>query len=170
MNPNEYQRSAARTECDQVASLKRMCDNRLIVPAATEAGNDDPSLKAIRLNHCCLGLTKQTGEIIKQLQRWIYYGGSLDVDNLVEEFGDVLWYVAEGLNSLGLDMGQVMAANDAKLRARYPDKFTSEHALNRDVRAEAEAMTRSMSVEDVLPPGGLEQDGHGYGHHPDAPK
>lgn len=81
------------------------------------------------------------------MQRWIYYGkGDLNLPNLVEEFGDLLWYVCLGLNALGLNLEDVMRANIAKLAARYPDKYTDYHAAeeNRDRAKESEAVQSAM--------------------------
>jgi hypothetical protein len=39
-------------------------------------------------------------------------------------------------------MKEVLTANIEKLRQRYPEKFTSDAALNRNVDAEIEMMTK----------------------------
>lgn len=146
MNPDEYQRLAARTECNQSDSCRRMMGGGDVPPGLLHPiHNDHPDLVPIRLNHSLVGCSKQVGELMRQLQKWIYYGGKLDIVNVVEEYGDLLWFIAEGLNALGLSMSTVMSANIAKLRARYPDRFTGEHALNRDLDAEYEAIKKALA-------------------------
>jgi hypothetical protein len=46
-----------------------------------------------------------------------------------------------------------MEANIAKLRARYPEKYSDEAAAKRDLEAEADAMARAME-EEALSRGG----------------
>ena len=37
---------------------------------------------------------------------------------------------------LNIDPSEIMSSNIAKLKARYPNKFTQEDALNRDLNVE----------------------------------
>ena len=121
MKPVEYQQLAERTEANPVA-------------AAIE-------IREIRLIHAALGLCSEAGELSDSLKKTLYYGQDLDVENLKEELGDCLWYIALACNALGFDMGDVMAENIAKLMQRYPEKFSEEKALeeNRDREAEQNA-------------------------------
>ena len=125
ITPNEYQKLAERTECDQNKSLDRMYN-----------------YKAVRLNHAVLGLSGEIGELAAAVERWIYYGQTLDQINIQEELGDCLWYIAEACNDLGINMSDLMTSNIAKLKQRYPEKFDSTKALeeNRDREAEAKAI------------------------------
>ena len=50
---------------------------------------------------------------------------------LVNELGDVMWYVTYLLDTLELEMDDVLEANIAKLRARYPDGFDPQRSRNR---------------------------------------
>ena len=125
MNPSEYQKLAERTECNQASAATRMFD-----------------IQPIRLNHSVIGLAGEVGELASRIQKWIYYGKPLDeaaLTNLAEEYGDCLWYIAEGLNALGLDMGKVMEANIAKLRIRYPEKYSDLLAAEENRKREEEA-------------------------------
>lgn len=127
MNPNEYQKLAERTECNQNVSAMRFGEN---------------GLKAIRLNHAVIGINAEGGELATALQRWLYYGKPLDETNIKEELGDLFWYIAEACNALGFSMETIMEANIAKLRQRYPEKFSEVLAAeeNRDRAAEARAI------------------------------
>jgi len=42
--------------------------------------------------------------------------------------------------SYGLDLGEILAANINKLKVRYPDKFDTDKALNRDLEAERKVL------------------------------
>ncbi len=106
MDANTYQEQAMRT----AASITDFRDG--IITAA-------------------LGLTGEAGEVADHVKKWVAQGHSLDREKLVKETGDVLWYVALLCKVLDVSMGEVMQANIEKLRARYPEGFTSEQSINR---------------------------------------
>lgn len=88
------------------------------------------------LLHAVMGLVTETGELMDALKKQHAYGKPLDLVNLREEAGDVLWYLPLLCRALGVSLETVAETNIAKLRARYPEKFTSGHALNRDLETE----------------------------------
>lgn len=104
-------------------------------------------LTAIRVNHSLIGLAGELGELASLLQKKIYYGKEFNQEELKQkfkdEYGDVLWYIAEGLNALGIDMTDCMESNIRKLKVRYPEKYTDFNAAdeNRDRTKEAQALT-----------------------------
>lgn len=108
----------------------------------TETKNYDPVKErlqdtgTIRLLHAMIGMCTESGEIQDQLKKHIFYGKQIDKTNLVEEIGDLLWYVGVMSSELGVDISEAMEKNIAKLRARYGDKFTEAAALNRNLDAE----------------------------------
>jgi NTP pyrophosphatase (non-canonical NTP hydrolase) len=83
------------------------------------------------LLHATLGLMDEVGEVAKTMKSHIAYGRELDINNLVEEVGDVMWFVALLCHTLGVPMSYVAVDNIAKLRRRYPEKFTEFDALAR---------------------------------------
>lgn len=68
----------------------------------------------------------------------------VDLTNIMEEFGDVSWYVAIGSRGAGFDLEEVLVRNQAKLRARYPGKFEEEKAENRNLEGERRALENSL--------------------------
>jgi len=88
------------------------------------------------LLHAAMGCETEVGEIMDAMKKTIFYGKPLDIVNVKEELGDILWYIALGLHACGADFEEAMTANIAKLKARYPDKFSSEGALFRDLEKE----------------------------------
>ena len=89
----------------------------------------DPTL--LRLVHSGIGMSGEAGEILDQLKKSMMYGKALDRDSLIEECGDVLWYMAVMLDTLGSSFGEVMQSNVTKLNKRYPSGFTETDALSR---------------------------------------
>lgn len=82
-----------------------------------------------------MGLVTESGEMMDAFKK-LYYGKPIDRTNIIEELGDVMWYVSRMCDILGVTLEQVMAINIAKLTKRYPEKFTEEAALNRDLDGE----------------------------------
>jgi NTP pyrophosphatase (non-canonical NTP hydrolase) len=118
-------------------------------------------------------MTGEVGELAALLEKHVWYGKGLDLDGLVEELGDLCWYIAELCNATGLDLGVILATNIAKLRKRYPDRYTDFDQENRDEKAEREAMKQLTTPLVSLEPTSLGtrfldtvvvQDGHGFGH------
>lgn len=98
-------------------------------------------VRSIRLLHGAMGLDTESGEIMDSMKRHIIYGSDLNIVNIREELGDIMWYVALICDELGLTIDQICEDNITKLRKRYPDKFTKELAENRDVANELSHFT-----------------------------
>lgn len=94
---------------------------------AWQAMDQDKARVAI----AAMGLTGESGELVDYLKKWVGHGHKLDVENVEKELGDVLWYVAELCNALGLDMDEIAQKNVEKLKARYPDGFSQAASINR---------------------------------------
>lgn len=124
MTPDEYIRDACRTKS----------------PNVFMATIEFPSTPNYDILHAAMGLVTEAGEFMDAFKKALFYGKNPDYIDLDEEIGDILWYVAIYLNARGLTFEQVMQQNIDKLRVRYPEKFTSEQAVNRDLNAEREAL------------------------------
>lgn len=90
----------------------------------------------LNLLHAAMGISTEAGELMDAFKRKIFYGKPLDVVNVKEEIGDLMWYVAILMRELDLDLEEVLQLNIDKLRARFPERFTEQHALNRDLERE----------------------------------
>jgi NTP pyrophosphatase (non-canonical NTP hydrolase) len=64
-----------------------------------------------------LGLCGETGEVAEKIKKSLR-DGTLDLENLKAELGDVLWYLAALSDSLGFDLGEIAENNLDKLRSR----------------------------------------------------
>jgi hypothetical protein len=81
----------------------------------------------------------------------------LDNVNLQEEIGDLNWYEAILIDALGADWDDIREKNIAKLKARYPNKFDREDAVNRNLKKEREILEggdATMRAEYQYPFGG----------------
>lgn len=108
----------------------------------------------IRLLHGAIGVMTESGELLKALAEAIYEGKGLDIPNLREELGDILWYLSLICVSLDTTPNIEMGRNSTKLRERYPQMFTEEAHDNRNLEAERkvlEAPISSSSKNDPYP-------------------
>lgn len=103
----------------------------------------DPA--TIQLLHAGMGLCTEGGEFLDNLKKHIFYGSELDLVNLKEEGGDSIWYLARAFQTLGTKFSTEAERVLAKLKLRYPEKFTLEHAENRDLEAERELLSRDTA-------------------------
>jgi NTP pyrophosphatase (non-canonical NTP hydrolase) len=75
-----------------------------------------------------LGLAGEAGEVVELIKKHVHHGRGLDRENLLKELGDVLWYLTLGAHLGGFTLEEVMDANIAKLRARFPHGWSAEAA------------------------------------------
>lgn len=116
-----------------------------ICPSKKRLQNSKNKEAFIALFHMLLGIVSEAGEISERLIQIVkqdYEFREEDIVNLIEEIGDIEWYQAMGLRALGTDYETAWAKNIEKLKTRFPDKFTEERAINRDVDKEYEVLKR----------------------------
>ena len=102
MTPAEFRRE----------SLKRSRKNDTVV-----------SFEQARLMLYAMGMGGETGEVEDEVKKHVFHGKPLDAEKILNECGDVLWYLDRMLSELGWTMEDAMAYNDGKLSKRYPDGF-----------------------------------------------
>ncbi len=104
MNFNEYQKLALRTANK---------DKDLILNAA-------------------LGLAGESGEVADLIKKHLFQGHELNKEKIIDELGDILWYIAIMAEGLGVEMEVIPTHNIDKLRKRYPNGFEAERSINRE--------------------------------------
>ncbi len=83
------------------------------------------------LLNAVLGLNGEAGEVADILKKHLHHSHPLDITKLRDELGDVLWYVAQAADALGIHLSDIMQGNLDKLQRRYPDGFSPEASLHR---------------------------------------
>lgn len=132
MTPNEFQQLCLRTEktptfvetpgvLDKSGTL---LDNRRIA----------------RIMHGMIGVCTEAGELQDIIKKFLIYGKPFDLAKIMEESFDVLWYVALCLDAAGFTMEEAMERGIAKLQVRFPDGFSEQAALNRNLDNEQSAL------------------------------
>lgn len=90
--------------------------------------------------HALLGLATEVAEIIPILLSYVFVDKKIDTVHLGEEIADCFWYLAILFRKFEIHQDDILQKNIDKLRVRYPAKFTSESALNRNLEAERDAL------------------------------
>lgn len=78
-----------------------------------------------------MGMCGEAGEAIDLLKKHRAQGAALDIDRLVKEVGDCLWYIAEFAEASGVPLAEIAQRNIAKLKARYPEGFDADKSNHR---------------------------------------
>ena len=86
-----------------------------------------------RLVVSALGLAGEAGEFANLVKKMTAHGHEFDPEALMDELGDVLWYLAEAATASGLSLETIATQNVEKLIKRYPDGFNEENSINRPV-------------------------------------
>lgn len=120
----EYAEGVMKTEsCDFDKIRERMSDEN------------------IRLLHTAQGLATEAGEFNDMIKKHIFYGKELDKINLIEELGDLYWYLNVAQDVLGVITETVQKRNNMKLMKRYNSgKFSEKNAIERNLSIEREAL------------------------------
>jgi len=90
--------------------------------------------------HMVIGISTEAGELLDAYKKHFAYGKNLDVVNVGEEIADIMWYISNLCRIKGIDLEEMMERNINKLKARYPDKFSQEKALNRNLDIERDIL------------------------------
>lgn len=102
------------------------------------------------LLHSIVGTVTEAGEQLEMLSNVLFNGAKFDDVNFIEEIGDGFWYAAIGLKQVNATFGDVQHRNIAKLRHRFPQKFTEYDANNRDLFGERKIL--EMQGEQAVDP------------------
>jgi NTP pyrophosphatase (non-canonical NTP hydrolase) len=121
MDNKEYIENVVKTESIDFEAIEK----RLI------------SVEILRLLHASMGIETEAGEFLDVLKKFIFYGKTIDKVNLVEELGDLLWYVGIACDELSISFEEVMIKNINKLKTRYENNtFKDTKAVERNLKKE----------------------------------
>lgn len=81
--------------------------------------------------HAAVGISGEAGELIDAIKKTWVYKKPLDRANLIEELGDLEFYLQALRLELGINRRIVLEANMAKLLKRYPTGYTDAAAQAR---------------------------------------
>ena len=82
--------------------------------------------------HCAMGVAGEAGELCDAIKKEIIYGKPLDRTNLIEELGDLRFYIQATQNIYGITEQEVLQHNADKLSKRYVGlAYSDESAISR---------------------------------------
>jgi len=84
-----------------------------------------------RIMNAILGLNGEAGEVADVMKKHLFQGHDLNKEKLIDEVGDIMWYVALLADGLGVTMEDFAEVNVAKLKKRYPEGFSADKSINR---------------------------------------
>src|SRR5574337_722271 len=106
-----------------------------LVASLVKPGQDilnDITPDSINLWHMATGICGEAGELLDAIKKVAVYNKNIDLENVIEELGDLEFYM-EGLRqALDLDREAILKYNYDKLNKRYPSgSYSNKDAQER---------------------------------------
>jgi len=118
-----------------VAEVTSDCSTNFVDFADRIGELDREGANIERLLTAGVGINAEGGEFLEIIKKMVFQGKPWNDDNrehLIIELGDVMWYVAQATQSLGVSMEEVLDRNITKLSKRYPEgTFDAYYSENR---------------------------------------
>lgn len=105
IEPNEYQVLSRRTQNKYLSPEEKRC-------------------------HALYGMSAEVGEIHSLFQH-MYQGKLVEKDCVLDECGDLCWFLCELLDTYNIEFADVLRYNIDKLKMRYPEGFDKERSEKR---------------------------------------
>lgn len=88
--------------------------------------------------HMAAGVSGEAGELLDAIKKHVFYNKALDLENTIEELGDLEFYM-QGLRSLlDISRDEVLQHNYNKLSKRYhKGTYSDEQAIRREDKNES---------------------------------
>jgi NTP pyrophosphatase (non-canonical NTP hydrolase) len=81
--------------------------------------------------HAAIGVSGEAGELLDAIKKYVIYGKPLDRANVIEELGDIEFYLQMMRTALRIEHHEIIEANVSKLSKRYPQGYTDRDAIER---------------------------------------
>lgn len=130
---------AAGKGIDSLANAAKALSRLQDVPVGDDYEEETVEFNS-RILHGIVGLATESTELCEALFMAMTSDSQLDIVNILEELGDMSWYEAILLDEVRGNWDEVLDTVILKLKKRYPEKFTNEHAINRDLTSEREVL------------------------------
>jgi NTP pyrophosphatase (non-canonical NTP hydrolase) len=83
------------------------------------------------LLHMAVGISGEAGELLDAVKKVAIYRKPVDLANIIEELGDLEFYMQGLRSNLGITRSETLEANLRKLRVRYGKKYSDKSAQAR---------------------------------------
>lgn len=87
--------------------------------------------------HMAVGVAGESGELLDAIKKHVVYRNPLDIQNVIEELGDLEFFMSGLRQSIGVTREVTLTRNYHKLMMkRYPNGYTDQAAQDRADKAE----------------------------------
>lgn len=83
------------------------------------------------LLHAAIGIAGEAGELLDTVRKHVFDGQPLDRDNVIEELGDLEFYMMAAMMNIGVLRPHLQELNMAKLSRRYESGYSDQQAHDR---------------------------------------
>ena len=90
-----------------------------------------PTPEQCELLHAAIGIAGEAGELLDAVRKHVFDGQPLDEDNIIEELGDLCFYIEAACQSIKMKRDDIEELNMAKLFERYKDGYSDQQAQER---------------------------------------
>ncbi len=96
----------------------------------------DEILKSLTPEKCDLWhvascVPAEGGELFDAVKKYVIYGHEIDRENIIEELGDLEFFMARVRQILIINREMTLVANIEKLKERYPSGYSDTAAMER---------------------------------------
>lgn len=92
---------------------------------------DSMSPMSASMLHMAVGISGESGELLDAIKKHVIYNKPLDRENVVEEIGDLLFYIEGLMQDVGITKDEIIKHNMEKLTVRYGKKYSDKAAQER---------------------------------------
>lgn len=108
--------------------------DKMTLALAKDGGliKDELTPEQASMLHMAIGISGESGELLDCIKKHTIYQKPLDVENVKEELGDLLFYMSNLMQSVGLTFEEILQHNIDKLSVRYSSgSYSNEQAQER---------------------------------------
>lgn len=120
--------------------ISRMCEVMGIKMEDLNQYHVTPISPVSNINEIPALLAIESAQLMDCAKRFFYYGKPLNREKALSHISNYNHYLLRGCELLKISPFDVLQRNIDKLTARYPERFDSDKAVNRDLEAERKAL------------------------------
>lgn len=90
-----------------------------------------PTPSQCELLHAAIGIAGEAGELLDAVRKHVFDGEPLDRENVIEELGDLEFYMMAAMMNIGVLRPHLQELNMSKLSKRYEGGYSDQQAQER---------------------------------------
>lgn len=98
--------------------------------------------------HTAVGISGEAGELLDAIKKVWVYNKEVDIENVIEELGDLNFYMTAMQILYGISDVKIVDHNIAKLAKRYPGGYTDQAAQERADKVIPEKLYEDTTIEE----------------------